>query len=109
MNKTQVAREVADALHKTEASLEATLAGARRTLERMVAAKAELGLTGTLGDAGLARIREAVEALETSADLIWEGHQEAYAVMKTVYIRPMMPVTDRPTGFDRSGDNAKIA
>ena len=109
MKRTQVAREVADALHATEASLEATLASARKTLDRMVAAKAELGLTGTMGDASLARVREAIESIEQSRELLWEGHQEAYAVMQTVYIRPVMPITDRPIGLAPRKDDSKVA
>jgi hypothetical protein len=105
MKRTQVARECADALHGTEASLEATLISARKTLERLTAARAEMGLTGTVGDAGLARIRESVAALEEAAALIREGHQEAYAVLKTVDVRTSMELTRFPEGFARTDDS----
>jgi hypothetical protein len=87
MNRTQVAREVADSLHATEASLEATLESARQTLERMIVAKAELGLTGTMGDAAIARVRDALTTLEDAYICISEGHQEAYTVLKATNIR----------------------
>ena len=87
MTRTQVAREVADALHDTEASLEATLASARQTLERMVAAKAEVGLTGTVGDAALASMAASVAALEAAQAAMFDGHREAHRIMKLVDIR----------------------
>lgn len=87
MKRTQVAREVADSLHATEASLEATLVGARATLERLVAAKTELGLTGTMGDACIARWSEAVAALEAADAAMNESHRDAYRVMKATNIR----------------------
>jgi hypothetical protein len=87
MKRTEVAREVRDALHATEASLEATLASSQATLARMIAAKSELGLTGTMGDAAIARMRESIDALERAYDSMFEGHHEAYTVLKATNIR----------------------
>ena len=87
MKRTEVAREVRDALHETEASLRATIASSRSTLERMVASKTELGLTGTMGDAAIARMRETVDALEQAYVVLADSHAEAYTVLKATNIR----------------------
>jgi hypothetical protein len=64
MKRTEVAREASDQLKETEAAIDAALASARATLNRLVAAKSELGLSGTMGDRSIARMREVVAALE---------------------------------------------
>ena len=104
MKRTLVAREIADSLHATEASLEATLASSRATLERMLAAKAELGLTGTVGDAALARVRESVAAMEQARALMIDGHEEAYAVMKAIDIRGTMEIVKTMHAAPRETD-----
>lgn len=87
MKRTMVAREVRDQLHGAEASMETALTDARRTLERLVAARAELGLTGTLGDAAIARMQESVASLAEAQALMIESHMDSYAVLKAVDIR----------------------
>jgi hypothetical protein len=87
MKRTQVAREVRDALHTTEASLDATIASTRAAIERMLAAKAEMGLTGTIGDAALARMQESLAAMEEARASMIDGHQEIYAIMKALDLR----------------------
>jgi len=87
MMRTQVAREVAAELHTAEASLDKALADVRATLDRMVAAKGELGLTGTMGDGSIARLRDTEAALLQAREALIESHQEAYAVMKATNIR----------------------
>lgn len=107
MKRTQVARECADALHATEASLEATLASSRQTLERLLAARAEIGLTGTVGDAGIARLQEVVATLEQAQSVLIEGHQEAYRVMQSLNLRTRMDVTYEIPGV--SEDDVRAA
>lgn len=109
MKKIVVAREVADSLHATEASLEAALVSARRTLERMTAAKAELGLTGTMGDAALARVRESIAAMEHAGELMMEGHREAYRIHKTVDPRNRAEIVNTPPGMLAPGEDSKVA
>ena len=112
MKKTMVARECAQALHATEASLEATLVSAKATLERLTAAKTELGLTGTMGDACLARMQDTVATLETALEELYASHREAYTVMKAVDYRSEMSAWVPSTGkaFDRPGlDTAEVA
>jgi class 3 adenylate cyclase len=87
MKRTQVARHTAEVLHTAEESLEATLVHSRKALERLVAAKAELGLTGTVGDAAIAGWADAVAALETAQIAMVDAHKEAYKVVKDVDIR----------------------
>jgi hypothetical protein len=87
MKRTMVAREVRDQLHGAEASMEAALADARVTLERLVTAKVELGLTGTLGDAAIARMRDTVSALEAAQASLIESHKESYTVLQATNIR----------------------
>lgn len=87
MKRTEVVRECVDALHTTEASLAATLASATQTLERLAAAKAELGLTGTVGDACMARLRDTVAALGEAEAALIEAHQGAYRIAKATNLR----------------------
>jgi hypothetical protein len=82
MLRTIVARQVRDELHGAEASLETALTDARATLERLIAAKTELGLTGTMGDAAIARMRDSVATLEQAQELMVESHRESYTVLK---------------------------
>ena len=112
MKKTMVARECAQALHATEASLEATLVSAKATLERLTAAKTELGLTGTMGDACIARMQDTVASLEAALEEIYASHREAYTAMKAVDYRGRMSIWVPSTGkaFDRDQkDAAKVA
>ena len=108
MMRTMVARRVRDELHGAEASLETALSDARSTLERLVSAKTELGLTGTMGDAAIARMRDSVAALEQAQQSMIESHQESYAVLKTTHIRGVANV---PTiwGTTGSGEIRRIA
>ncbi len=87
MKRTQVVREVASTLHTTEASLEGALASSKQALERLIAAKVELGLTGTFGDASIARMKDSVAALEQARASMIESHQEAYAILTTLNLR----------------------
>lgn len=87
MLRTMVARQVRDELHGAEASMEQALTDARATLDRLVSAKTELGLTGTLGDAAIARMQDSVAALEAARESMIESHQESYAVLKLTNIR----------------------
>ena len=87
MKRTQVAREVRDALHTTEAALDASIESTRATIERLLAAKAEMGLTGTIGDAALACMRQSLAAMEESRAAMIDGHQEIYTVMKALDLR----------------------
>jgi hypothetical protein len=82
-----VARQVRDELHGAEASMDKALADARATLERLVSAKTELGLTGSMGDAAIARMRDSVAALESARELMIRSHQESYTVLKLTNIR----------------------
>lgn len=101
MKRTQVVREVADALHATEESLQATLASSRETLERLIAAREQLGLTGTVGDACVARMKEAIASMEEANEVMWESHVEAHTIMKTLNLRTIMSTwnTERPQGI----------
>lgn len=87
MMRTMVARQVRDELHGAEASVDKALADARSALERLVAAKTELGLTGTMGDSAIARMRESVDALQEARALMIESHMDSYAVLKATNLR----------------------
>jgi hypothetical protein len=76
--------------------MEAALADARRTLERLQSAKAELGMTGSLGNAAIARMRDSVAALEDAREAMIESHQECYTILKSTNIRG---VASSPTVF----------
>ena len=110
MKRTQVARECADALHATEASLEGALASAKATLERLSTAKVEMGLNGTLGDAGLARMAGTVAALEQALEEMYASHREAYGVMQAIDLRGRMEIYRTEGAFDReAADEPKVA
>jgi len=87
MKRTEVVRECVDTLHATEASLASTIASAEQTLERLIAAKAQLGLTGTVGDACIARMKDAVDALGEAKGAVVEAHKDAYRVAKSTNLR----------------------
>jgi hypothetical protein len=92
MMRTIVARQVRDELHGAEASMEKALADARSTLERLIAAKTELSLTGTMGDSAIARMRDSVAALEEARELMIDSHRESYTVLKATNIRGVATV-----------------
>jgi len=87
MKKTEVAREVADALHVAELSIDTAISDAKAALARATAARSELGMTGTLGDAGIAKATAAIAALEEARANMVEGHQEGYRILQLLNIR----------------------
>lgn len=87
MKKTEVVRETAAALTAAEASMATALTDARQALARLTAAKRELGLTGTLGDAAISKAAASVAALELACEEITDGHREAYRVTQLVNLR----------------------
>ena len=107
MKRTQVARHTAEVLHTAEESLEATLANSKAALERLIAAKTELGLTGTVGDAAIARWADAVATLEQAQREMFESHKEAAAVLKAVDIRGVS-WTIIPT-LNEQADDTRVA
>lgn len=96
MKRTQVAREVRDHLHATEAAMDAVVANAEATLARMVLAKTELGLTGTMGDAAIARMRDTVAGLKQARFDLADSHNESYTVLRSTQIRG---VANNPTNW----------
>lgn len=99
MNRTDVAREVRDQLHATEAAMEAMIVQTEATLARMVSAKTELGLTGTMGDTAIARMRETLAALHGARESLMDSHGEAYVVLKAAHIRGVASVPTFGTGL----------
>lgn len=87
MKRTEVVREAADALHTAEAAVETAIIEAQAALDRLSLARKELGLTGTMGDAMIARVTETVATLHDGRAKLIEGHQEAYAVLQAINIR----------------------
>lgn len=80
MKRTQVVREVADELHKAEAVIESAVAESEAALQRLISARKELGLTGTLGDAAIARVRESLASMREARTSFYEGHEEVYRI-----------------------------
>ena len=87
MKKTVAARDTAETMHAAEEALVAALEKARTALVRLQAAKVELGMTGTVGDAAIARWADAVELLERADATMTESHTHAYRAVKAVNIR----------------------
>jgi len=87
MKKVQVIRETGDVLHEAEAAVEATLASAKLAVERLIRAKAELGLNGTVGDAAIAGFVDAVALLEEARTSMYEGLRDAQEVAKLLDLR----------------------
>lgn len=85
--KAEVIREVTDELHAVEAAYSAALAELKKAEERIVRARAELGLNGTFGQAAVARIRDSVAAAEDAQASLIDCHRECYTVYKSLNIR----------------------
>ncbi len=87
MLRTDAVRQTRDELHKAEAAMQKAMEDARLAHQRLIAAKKDLGLTGSMGDRAIARWGESVETMEQAWELMVEGHQEAYAVLKYTNLR----------------------
>ena len=87
MKKTVAARETAETMHAAEEALQSALEQARAALVRMQAAKIELGMTGTVGDAAIAQWAQAVAVLEEGWEVMTGSHREAYQALTAVSIR----------------------
>lgn len=85
--RAEIGCEVRDELYALEASMDAQIKAAKAYVDRLSTAKSELGLTGTIGDATIARAQGCVAALEIARAELWESHDEVYTVMKAVNIR----------------------
>jgi hypothetical protein len=96
MKKTVAARETADTMHAAEEALGMALQEAKTALARMKVAKVELGMTGTVGDAAIARWAESVQLLDEAWTTMVESHQDAYRALQAVNIRG---VAFNPTNF----------
>jgi hypothetical protein len=86
MKRIQICRNVRDEVHDVEARLEAALAGSKELVETLRKARAGLGLTGTVGDAAIARAEEAAAALEQAKAAMIESHVEMYEVYRNLRI-----------------------
>ena len=84
--RTEICCEVRDMLWALEAGHDAQLKAAQAYVERLELAKSELGLTGTMGDATIARAKEHLASLEKSRTELTESHEEAFAVLKTTRV-----------------------
>ncbi len=93
MKRTEAARETSEALKSTEAAIAAALESAEQTLARLISAKAELGLTGTVGDAAIARMRDVVAALQDAETTAFDSHAEAAVALKSVDLRARAGIT----------------
>lgn len=98
MKKIEVVRDVATTLHGAEQAVGAAVIEAKKGLQRLKAAKAELGLTGTLGDAAIARWAESVATLEAALDEMMESHGESYRIMQMLNLRSVA-AGDLPVDF----------
>ena len=83
MKRTQICRRVRSEVTTVEASLEATLAGSMQLVESLRAARKELGLNGTVGDAAIARLEASVAAMEEAKAAMYEGHAELYQILQS--------------------------
>lgn len=106
MKKTIAARETADAMHAAEDALGVALRDAKTALTRMKAAKVELGMTGTVGDAAIARWSESVQLLDVAWTTMTESHQDAYRALQAVNIRG---VAYLPTQWIENGSDVEAA
>ena len=84
--RTDVCCEVRDLLWALEAGHDAQIEAARAYVARLELAKTELGLTGTMGDATLARAKDHLATLEKSRMELTESHEEAFAVLKATRV-----------------------
>lgn len=84
--RTQVVEGVRDALWALEASHDAQIEAARAYVAQVEQAKKDLGLTGTMGDATIARAKEHLTSLELSRQQLTESHEEAFIIARTIRV-----------------------
>ena len=100
MKKTEVARLLRDDLFAREQAIAAELVKANAFVDHMRRARAELGLTGTLGDGAIARGKDAVASLEQAKADLAAAHEELHAIMKMTNIRGVAAFEKLPTGSE---------
>jgi hypothetical protein len=84
--RTEVCCEVRDALWALEASHDAQIEAASAYIARLEQAKGEMGLTGTMGAATLARAKEHLATLKQSRVELTESHEEAFTLLRSLRV-----------------------
>ena len=87
MKKTQVARDVVQKLYAAENSLDTTIAEMATLLATLVEARQQLGLAAPTGAESIARISEALTALNAARAATVVGHDELKQVYDTLGLR----------------------
>ena len=108
MKRSIAARETSDTMHDAEDAMTKALSEAKRALVRLKAAKTELGATGTLGDAAIARWAECVELLDSAQTTMRESHEEAYRVYKMLNIRGVA-ISPTSGGWISDNEESRVA
>jgi hypothetical protein len=87
MDKTMVAQGVANKLFSTEKSIDAAIAESAALLTGLMAAREELRLSATVGDATSAKIVEAMSLLAQARSTMVQAHHELDQLKVRVGIR----------------------
>jgi hypothetical protein len=98
--RTEICEGVRDTLWALEAAHDAQIQAARVYVAQLQAAKVALGLTGTMGDAAIARAQDHLATLELSREQLTESHEEAFIVLKATRV-PNVAIGNKwtvPTG-----------
>lgn len=108
MDKALVAKVVADKLIATEVSLDKAIMDGADLLNGVIAARLELKLSSTVGDAAIAKLSQTLAELSQARTALAEAHRELDITRARVGIRTVMTPYDKDNqGFvtqDRPAD-----
>ncbi len=97
MEKVFVAQKVARKLFATEAALDAAMTEAAELMSEMLKARAELGLSATVGDAASAKLVDAIAALGQARTAVVGAHAELDQVRVRIGVRTKgLGIQDKP-------------
>lgn len=96
-NKVQIGQGVLADLHATEAAIDTAMVEATRLMQTLIAARQELGLAATFGNAALSRVAATVGELSQARGEIVSAHEELNELRLRMGMRTsMVGVLDKP-------------
>ncbi len=99
MEKVFVAQRVANKLFSTENAVDAALAEATELMSVMLRARADLGLSATVGDQAASKLIEAISALGEARSAMVAAHAQLDETRLRIGIRTKLAgVEDKPGG-----------
>ena len=90
MEKVFVAQRVATKLHATEAAVDAAMVEVTEMMAELVQARADLGLSATVGNGATAKFAEAVQALAMARTAVVDAHAQLDETRLRIGLRTRM-------------------